>query len=101
MKFDFAIKAAILIFSSVALSLMLDLEEPLLDLDDLLLLDLLLLNPTEFLDLTFSLFSSTSFNHLMILCMKLNILSPCSSNTGYLQEVHLLSTNVDIHHVLL
>ena len=69
LKFDSTIYSATLIFSSIALSLMLDLEEPLLDVDDLLLLD-----PT------YSLFSSGSFNHLMILCSKLNILSTCSSN---------------------
>ena len=49
-KFDSAIKSATLIFSSIALSLMLDLEEPLLEIDDLLLLDLLLPDPNDFLD---------------------------------------------------
>ena len=43
----------------------------------------------------------TSFNHLRILLLKLNFLSSCFSTAGYLQEVHLLSTNVDIHHLLL
>ena len=45
-----------------------------------MLLDLLLLDTTDFLDLTSSLFSSASFSHLMILCLKLNILSSFSSN---------------------
>ena len=80
MKLDSAINSATLIFSSIALSLTLDLEEGFLDLDDLQRLDLLLLDPTDFLDPTFSLFSSASFYHLMIFCLKLNILSSCSSN---------------------
>ena len=79
-KFDSLINSGTLIFSSIALSLMLDLEELLLDLDDLLLQHLLLLDPIDFLDPTSSLFSSASFIHVMILCLKLNILSSCSSN---------------------
>ena len=55
-----------------ALYFVIDLKKALLDFDDSLLL-----HPTDFIT---TLFSYASLNHLIILCLKLNILSSCSSN---------------------